>query len=64
MRKKITVPNNGFGVLLMLTSIVLVIVVPFVIVAWGVGVVAPRWVSMPRAIAASLISFLRCVKMK
>lgn len=41
MSKKITVPNNGFGAIIMLTAIVLVIVVPFVIVEWGVGLVAP-----------------------
>lgn len=58
----IKLPNNGFGTTLMLLAILLVITIPFVITLWLVGLVAPLWVSIPVAFAASFIAFITTVK--
>lgn len=61
---KILLPNNGFGVLLMLLAIFTVITVPFVISYWLTSLIAPWWVSFPVSFAITLFVFLKCVKFK
>ena len=62
--KKILLPNNYFGLLVMLVLIALCAIVPFVLVLWLVLQAAPWWVAVPIALAASLISVLRLVNFK
>lgn len=59
---KITLPNNSFGVVVMLTVIALVGIVPFVTVLWLTLKVAPWWVALPVSTAASLATLLLTVK--
>jgi hypothetical protein len=59
---KITLPNNGFGLAIMLTAIVLLATVPFVLSLWLTLKVAPWWVAAPVAIAASFITLVVTVK--
>jgi len=59
---KIPVPNNGFGLAIMLTAIALLGVVPFVLALWLTLKVAPWWVATPIAIAASFVTLLLTVK--
>jgi hypothetical protein len=61
---QITLPNNGFGVCLMLAMIAMVIIVPFTLVFWLVSLFAPWWVGTPLALAASLFAFVSVVKFK
>lgn len=61
---KITLPNNTFGRLLMLTIILLVILVPLAVVGWLVSLIAPWWVALPCALLAALTVFLVTVKFK
>ena len=60
----IILPNNGFGVAIMLCLMALAAIVPFVVVLWLVLEFAPWWVAVPVAIAAGVVSFLRLVKFK
>lgn len=60
----IILPNNGFGVAIMLCLMALAAIVPFVVVLWLMLYVAPWWVAVPVAIAASMLSFLRLVKFR
>jgi hypothetical protein len=62
--KKILLPNNYLGFLIMLTMIALCAIVPFVLVLWLVLLVAPWWVALPIALAASVVSALRLVNFK
>ena len=62
--KKILLPDNYFGFLIMLVLIALVDIVPFVLVLWLVLLVAPWWVAVPVALAASLVSLLLLVNFK
>jgi hypothetical protein len=62
--KKILLPANYFGLLIMLLLIALGAIVPFVLVLWLVSLVAPWWVAFPIALAASLVSVLRLVNFK
>lgn len=50
MKKKILLPNNGFGVLALLALLVLIPGVPLVLTLWLVGLVAPSWVAIPCAL--------------
>lgn len=59
---KITLPNNGFGMAIMLTAIALVATVPFVLALWLILKVAPWWVAAPVALAASFVALLVTVK--
>lgn len=59
---KITVPNNGFGLAIMLTAIALLGTVPFVLALWLTLKVAPWWVATPIAISASFVTLLLTVK--
>lgn len=59
---KITLPNNGFGVAIMLTAISLVGIVPFVTALWLTLKVAPWWVALPVSVAASFVTLLLTVK--
>lgn len=59
---KIKLPNNGFGVAIMLTAIALIGIVPFVLTLWLALKVAPWWVAAPIAISSSLITLLLTVK--
>lgn len=61
---KITLPNNGLGVLLMLALVLLIIVVPFTLVLWLVSLIAPWWVALPLGLAASLLAFLTGVRFR
>jgi hypothetical protein len=62
--KKILLPNNYFGLLIMLLLIALCAIVPFVLVLWLVLQAAPWWVAVPIALAASMASVLRLVNFK
>ena len=62
--KKIMLPNNYFGLLIMLSLIALCAIVPFVLVFWLMLQAAPWWVALPIALAASLVSVLRLVNFK
>jgi hypothetical protein len=62
--KKILLPANYLGLLIMLILIALGAIVPFVLVLWLVSLVAPWWVAVPIALAASLVSVLLLVKFK
>jgi hypothetical protein len=59
---KIKLPNNGFGVAIMLTAIALLGTVPFVLTLWLTLKVAPWWVATPVAITSSLVTLLLTVK--
>jgi hypothetical protein len=58
----ITLPSNGFGVVIMLCLMALAAIVPFVVVLWLMLEFAPWWVAIPVAIAASVVSFSKLVK--
>jgi hypothetical protein len=62
--KKILLPNNSFGLIVMLVLIALGAIVPFVLALWLVSLVAPWWVAVPVALAASMESVLLLVKFK
>jgi hypothetical protein len=62
--KKILLPNNYFGLLIMLVLIALCAIVPFVLALWLVLQAAPWWVAVPIALAASMVSVLRLVNLK
>ena len=62
--KKILLPANYFGFLIMLVLIALGAIVPFVLVLWLVSLVAPWWVAVPIAFAASMVSVLRLVNFR
>lgn len=64
MPKKIILPNNAFGCLILLAVLMLIFAVPFCVVFWLVSLVAPWWVSCPLAVAAGMISFLILVTFK
>jgi hypothetical protein len=59
---KITLPNNGFGLAIMLIAIVLLATVPFVLALWLMLKVSPWWVATPVAITASFFTLLLTVK--
>lgn len=61
---KILLPNNGFGQLLMLAAVLLIISVPFAITYWLVALIAPWWVSLPCSLLVSLLALLTTVKFK
>ena len=60
----IILPDNGFGVAIMLCLVILAAIVPFVIVLWLMLYVAPWWVAVPVAIAAAIVSFLKLIKFR
>jgi hypothetical protein len=62
--KKILLPAGYFGLLIMFALIALGAIVPFVLALWLVLFVAPWWVAVPIALAASLISVLLLVNFK
>ena len=62
--KKILLPDNYLGLLIMLALIALGAIVPFVLVLWLVLLVAPWWVAVPIALAASMVSVLKLVNFK
>lgn len=64
MKRKILLPNNNFGALLMLALILLIIVVPFAVTLWAVWLVAPWWVALPCSFLVSLITFVVLVRFK
>ena len=59
---KIMLPNNNFGLLIMLVLIVMAAVVPFVVALWLSMKVAPLWVALPVAVSASIVSLLLVVR--
>jgi hypothetical protein len=63
MKKKL-LPDNDFGLLVILVLIALGAIVPFVLALWLVSLVAPWWVAFPIALAVSLVSVLRIVNFK
>ena len=64
MKEPKHLPNNTFGVLVMLVLLILIVLVPFVVTVWAVGKFAPWWVSGPCAFLASVLVFLRTVTFK
>lgn len=62
--KNITLPSNGLGVMIMLLLLALIVVVPFSVTFWAVGLMAPWWVALPLAWLASITTFLLLVKFK
>ena len=59
---KVNLPNNGFGVTIMLLVLALVAIIPFTITLWCSLMFAPWWVATPLACAASIITLLLTVK--
>jgi len=59
---KITLPNNGFGQIIMLIAIALLAIVPFVLALWLTLKISPWWVATPIAIATSFVTLLLTVK--
>lgn len=65
MKKKILLPNNTFGCVIMLGLILASLIVPFVIALWLLQLCsAPAYVSYPTGLAAALISFTYLVRFK
>ena len=62
--KKVILPNNGWGVAIMLAALSLLAIIPFVLTLWLSLKVAPWWVATPLAGAASLITLLTTVRHK
>lgn len=62
MNKKILLPNNTLGALVMLVILLLTAIVPFVVVAWLVLLIAPWWVAGPVALFVSIVFFFKVVK--
>jgi hypothetical protein len=62
--KKILLPANYLGLLIMLVLIALCAIVPFVLALWLVSLIAPWWVAVPVALAVSLVSVLLLVNFK
>lgn len=60
--KKIILPNNNFGTMLMLAAILLIIVSTLTVSFWLVSLLAPWWVALPCSLLASLLTFLFTVK--
>jgi len=60
--KKVILPNNGWGVAIMLAALSLLAIIPFVLTLWLSLKVAPWWVATPLASAASLLTLLLTVK--
>ena len=60
----IELPNNSIGGAIVLCLIALSAIVPFAVVLWVALLVAPWWVALPAAIAASVVSFVALVKFK
>jgi len=58
---KITLPNNGIGIAIMLMVLVLAWTIPFVITLWLSLMIAPWWVATPVALAAALLALLLTV---
>ena len=61
---KIILPNNTFGVIIMLFLMLLVILVPLSVTGWLVSLIAPWWVAVPCALLASLVTSLVTIKYK
>ena len=59
---KIELPNNGYGIAIMLTVMALIAIVPFVIALWLTLKIAPWWVAVPVAAVASVTAFIITVK--
>jgi len=64
MKKKILLPNNTFGCLLMLGLILACGIVPYVISHWLLSLVAPLWVTIPTALGITLFTFCKLVTFK
>ena len=60
--KTILLPNNTFGAIIMLILVALSAIVPFVLTAWLVTLVAPWWVAGPVALLVSIVCFCKIVK--
>lgn len=60
----ISLPNNSFGVAIMLLLMALSAIVPFVVALWLMLYIAPWWVATPIAIAVGVVSFAKLVKFK
>ena len=61
---KILLPDNAFGLTLMIALVLAIIFVPLVVVGWLVSLVAPWWVAVPCALSSSLAAFLVTVKLE
>src|SRR5574343_642007 len=64
MSKKILLPNNAFGCLILLGLMALAFIVPFCVTLWLASLLAPWWVSVPLAIAVGTVVFLKNVSFK
>lgn len=64
MKKKIVLPNNWFGVSVMVAAWTLIATVPFAVAFWAVDLVAPWWVATPVAAACSFYSLALCAAKK
>jgi len=55
-------PNNGFGLTIMLTVIFLIAASSFALPFWFVSSFAPWWVALPISLLASIVMLLLTVK--
>jgi len=59
-------PNNGFGIFIMILLIILSFISPFTLILWMLmtAAQAPLWVSIPVSLFLALASFCLLVKFK
>lgn len=60
----IILPNNCFGMLVMLALICMIEIAAFCVTLWMVGLIAPWWVSVPSALLVAMLTFITIVKFK
>ncbi len=60
----IKLPNNNFGCAIMLIALFLLFLTPTVIVAWLLSLITPLWVSIPCAVVAGFIAFVKYTTFK
>lgn len=62
--KTIKLPNNTFGLFLMLFILILIAIIPFVTTLWLISMIAPWWVAVPFSLFVSLGTFLKVTEFK
>lgn len=62
--KKVNLPNNGFGVAIMLSLMLLIPIVSFNVTYWLLSMIGPWWVSLPTCLFVAIFTFARLVKFK
>lgn len=62
--KKILLPNNCFGLGLMLMLMILSFATPFAATYWLLSMVAPWWVCLPFGLLIGIVVFILLVRFK